>query len=216
MVVSSKVEPREIIDRVTHEWARLNRTYLQVKDLQFVDSKTVVSIFKVSTATNKEGIHAELKRILLNAQAKAQIKFMDQDKFNFSMDADVEIGKSLPEFNLKKQNTKLKRQNVSTFNKLSNQAQFMRKSWHVEVASKYANGMKELIQYAKESNFVSQLWGRHAHLSEITDQRSSAREAKKQVDVAQRHTNYQMLMIGEELVGIICLDETADIMHAVN
>ena len=74
MVVSSKVEPREIIDRVTHEWARLNRTYLQVKDLQFVDSKTVVSIFKVSTATNKEVIHAELKRILLNVQAKAQIQ----------------------------------------------------------------------------------------------------------------------------------------------
>jgi hypothetical protein len=71
MVVSSEVEPKEIIDHVTHEWARLNGTRLQVKDLQFVDSETVVSIFKVSTATNKEVIHAELKRILLNAQAKS-------------------------------------------------------------------------------------------------------------------------------------------------
>jgi hypothetical protein len=155
MVVSSEVEPRVIIDRVTHEWARLNGTCLQVKDLQFVDSKTVVSIFKVSTATNKEVIHAEFKRILLNVQEKAQIEFMDQNKFNFSIDADVEIGKSLPEFILKIQNAKLKGQGVLTFNKLSNRVQFMRKSWHVEVASKYANGMKELVQYAKESNCVS-------------------------------------------------------------
>jgi hypothetical protein len=147
---------------------------------------------------------------------KAQIEFMDQEKFDFSMDADVEIGESLPEFNLKIQNAKLKGQDVWTFNRLSNRAQFMRKSWHVEVASKYANSMKELVQYAKESNCVSQLWGRHAHLRKITDQRSSACEAKRQVDVAQGHTNYQMSMIGEELVGIICLDETTDIMHAVN
>ncbi len=63
---------------------------------------------------------------------------------------------------------------------------------------------------------MSQLWGKHAHLSEITDQRSTAREAKRQVDVAQMHTNYQMSMMGEELAGVICLDEATDIMHAVN
>jgi hypothetical protein len=54
MVVFSKVEPREIIDRVTHEWERLNGMRLQVKDLQFVDSKTIVGIFKVSTTTKKK------------------------------------------------------------------------------------------------------------------------------------------------------------------
>jgi hypothetical protein len=186
-----------------------------VKDLQFVDSETVVSIFKVSTATKKEVIHAELKRILHNAQAKASAEYMDQEKIDFSMDIDIPIGESLPAFNLKIQNAKLKGQDVLTFNKLSNQAQFARKSRHIKVASKYANGMKELVQYAKESGCMSQLWGRHAHLSEITDQRSTVREAKRQVDVAQAHTNYQMLMMGEELAGIIYLDEAADIMHAV-
>jgi hypothetical protein len=75
--------------------------------------------------------------------------------------------------------------------------------------------MKELVQYAKESGCVLQLWGRHAHLSEITDQRSTVCEAKRQVYVAQMHTNYQMSMLGEELAGIICLDEAADIIHAV-
>jgi hypothetical protein len=53
MVVSSEVEPKEIIDCVTHEWARMNGTRLKVKDLQFVDSKMVISIFKMSTTTNK-------------------------------------------------------------------------------------------------------------------------------------------------------------------
>ncbi len=134
---------------------------------------------------------------------------MDQEKFDFSMDMGVPIGKSLPAFNLKIQNAKLKGQGISTFNKLSNWAQFACKSWHVEVASKYANGMKKLVQYAKESGCVLQLWGRHAHLSEITDQRSNAREAKRQVDVAQTCTNYQMSMMGEELAGFICLDEAA-------
>ena len=216
MVVSSEVEPVEIIERVTHEWARLNGTRLQVKDLQFVDSETVVSIFKISTATNKDVIREELKRILLNAQSKAQSEYMDPEKFNFSMDMDVAIGESLPVFDLKIQNAKLKGQDVAIFNKLSNRAQFARKSVHVEVASKYADGMKELVQYAKESGCVAQLWGRHAHLSKITDQKSTSREAKRQVDVAQAHTNYQMSMISEELDGLVCLDETADIMHEVS
>ena len=78
-------------------------------------------------------------------QAKASVKYMDQEKFNFSMDMNIPIGKSLPAFNLKIQNAKLKGQDVSTFSKLSNRAQFAHKSWHVEVASKYANGMKELV-----------------------------------------------------------------------
>ncbi len=157
MVVSCKVEPREIIECVTQEWARLNGTRLQVKDLQFVDSETVVSIFKVSTITKKDVIHAELKRILLKAQTKAQIEYLDQEKFDFSMGIDVAIGKLLPVFNLKKQNAKLRGRDVVIFNKLSNHAQLARKSWHVEIASKYANSMKELVQYVKESGCLAQI-----------------------------------------------------------
>jgi hypothetical protein len=140
---------------------------------------------------------------------------MDQEKINFSMDMGVPIGESLPAFNLKFENAKLKGQDISTFNKLSNWVRFACKSWHVEIASKYASGMNELVQYEKESGCMLQLWGRHAHLSEITDQRSTVREAKRQAYVAKTHTNYQMSMMGEELVGIICLDKAADIIHAV-
>ncbi len=90
-----------------------------MKDLQFVDSKTVVSIFKVSTATRKEVIHAELKRILHNAQAMANLQYMDNKKFDFSMDINVPIGESLPAFNSRIQNAKLKGKDVSTFNSLA-------------------------------------------------------------------------------------------------
>ena len=91
----------------------------------------------------------------------------------------------------------------------------MRRSWHLEVASKHAAKMKALVQFAKEQGCVEQLWGRHAHLSKVSDGNSSTREAKRQVDVAQAHTNYQMSMAAEELLGIISVDESADIIHPV-
>jgi len=50
---------------------------------------------------------------------------MDKEKFDFSMDIDVPIKETLPKINLKIQNAKLKGQDVSTFNKLSNHAQFV-------------------------------------------------------------------------------------------
>ena len=55
------------------------------------------------------------------------------------------------------------------------------------------------------------MWGYHAHLSEVTDFSSSPREAKRQVDVAQAHTNYQLSLVIEELSGIVSLDEPQEI-----
>jgi hypothetical protein len=71
MVISSEVRPQEIVDRVTHEWTRLNGTHLQIKELQSIKSETVVTFFKVSTLTPKGTLLAELKKILLEAQQKA-------------------------------------------------------------------------------------------------------------------------------------------------
>jgi hypothetical protein len=67
--------------------------------------------------------------------------------------------------------------------------------------------MKALVQCAKENGCVKEYWGCHAHLSEVTDSNSLAREANWQVDLAQSHTNYQMSMTSEELEGITSLDE---------
>ncbi len=72
MFISSEVDPKEILKRMTHEWAHMNGARLQIKELQFVDSETVVRIYKVSKLTHKEVILAELKKILTMAQDKAR------------------------------------------------------------------------------------------------------------------------------------------------
>jgi hypothetical protein len=68
MVLSTEVRPPEIINCILHEWAHLNGSHLQVKDLQSISSEMVVTFFKVSTATPKHVILAKLKRILLETQ----------------------------------------------------------------------------------------------------------------------------------------------------
>ncbi len=62
MVISSEVEPKEIIERTTHEWAHMNGVHLQIKDLQFIESETVMSIYKVSKNNPKDVQLAELEK----------------------------------------------------------------------------------------------------------------------------------------------------------
>jgi hypothetical protein len=124
MIVSSDIDPREIIDQTTHEWSRMNGVRLQIKELQFVDSETVVGICKVSKLTPKEVLLAELRKILLAAQEKAKEDNLDPEVYDFILDLDVEDFGLLPEMTLKIQTAKLKGKDVSTFNRLSNRAQF--------------------------------------------------------------------------------------------
>ncbi len=121
--------------------------------------------------------------------------------------------KFLLKMNLCVQNTLLRGQEVTSFKKLSHQAQQACKSWHLEVDSQHAAKMKELKQCAKEYGCMEEFWGIHAHLSKVTDTNSTAREAKQQVGVAQLHTNYQLFMVAEELVRVVSLDEPIDIIH---
>jgi hypothetical protein len=72
-----------------------------------------VSIFKVSTASNKDAILVELKKILTNAKAMAQIESMNLSKtLDFSLKPEVLIGKTLPLINLCIQNAQLKGQGI--------------------------------------------------------------------------------------------------------
>jgi hypothetical protein len=87
--------------------------------LLYLESETIVSIFKVSTASNKDAILVEHKKILTNAKAMAQIESMDLSKtLDFSLKPEVLIGKTLPLINLCIQNAQLKRQDIVIFNKL--------------------------------------------------------------------------------------------------
>jgi hypothetical protein len=47
----------------------------------------------------------------------------------------------------------------------------------------------------------------------MTNLKSTSSKTKCQVEVAQKHTNYEVLMMPEELVGIINLDHPAPMMH---
>jgi hypothetical protein len=100
MVVSSGVPPQEIIDCTTHEWARANGTRLQIKDLQYLDSETVVTVFKVSTQIPKAVILSEFKKILTSAQQMAREDYMDEEDYDFTIEIDVAIGETLPPMNL--------------------------------------------------------------------------------------------------------------------
>ncbi len=93
MVILSEVEPKEIIEHTTHEWLRMNKMRLQIKVLQFIESETMVSIYKVLKNTLKDVLLAELEKILTMTQGRARDDNMDEVDFNFLMDMDVEIGK---------------------------------------------------------------------------------------------------------------------------
>jgi hypothetical protein len=219
MIISTEVEPSELINRLTHEWARLNGMRLQVKELQSISSETVVTFFKMSTSTPKKVLLAELTRILLETQKRCGEEFKDRqdlhdlNAYDFSFDEGIKYGETLPQMNLRVQNALLRGQEVTVFNKLSHHAQLARKSWHLEVDSRHAKKMKDLIQRAKTYGCVEEMWGVHAHLSEVTDALSTVREAKRQVDVAQAHTNYQLSMVAEELNGVVNVDEPLAILH---
>lgn len=213
-VASSDVNPQENINRTAHEWNKAGGTHLMLKELQDVDSETAVSLFKVSTATCKEVLLAKLRSILGDALNNARLKYSACEfysKYDCSYDSDSEG--DLPKMILRLQQAKLQGVDTSSFNKLKYYAQMARRSWHLEVATRHATKMKNLVQYAKENGFIERLWGRHSHLSEVTEQQSTAREARKQVEVAQSHTNNQVSMVGDELSGIINVDATADVLH---
>jgi hypothetical protein len=213
IIVSSLVDPKKIIDRCAHEWTRNGGTRMNIKELQDICTDRVVSMFWVSTATLKKCILGELKMILTKAQSLAQEE--DPTKFDFSIYPEVGENKMLPATNIQIQNARLQGQDVSLFNKLSNRAQYAHKSWHIEVANKIAQDMKELIQYAKDLGIMEKFWGKHAHLTKVTDLLSNLRETKNQVNLAQSHTNYQMSMTAEDLIGVILLNETLNIIHPV-
>jgi hypothetical protein len=44
---------------------------------------------------------------------------------------------------------------------------------------------------------MEEVWGHHAHLSEMMDMTSTTHKAKQQVTDAQAHTNYKLSMVAE-------------------
>jgi hypothetical protein len=184
---------------------------LKVKELQSFESETILCLFNVFTSTPKQTVLAELCDILSKAQDLAQ----EMDTTEFFWDAaDLPTNSTLPALELCLVNTKTPGQDTSHYNKLSWRAQANRKVYHVECDRRYAIKIKHLAQFAKESNLVSEMWGKHAHVSKVVDKDSTPSKIRRLMRVAQVHCNYQCSMILEDVVGITDLNCQA-VLHEV-
>jgi hypothetical protein len=109
--------------------------------------------------THKEVTLAELSKILKAALSKAQAELSPIEFFKYNFSTEPDVSKDLPDMTLQLQHAKLQGVDTSAFNKLKFYAQMACRSWHLEVASRYAPKMKLLVQYAKEASFVAQYCG---------------------------------------------------------
>ena len=124
-------------------------------------------------ATNKKTILSEFCCILTQAQEQAQ----EADFTEFFWDpADLPKHSTLPALELRLQNPKTPGHDTSQYNKLSWRAQANRKVYHVECDRRYAPDIKWLTQLAKDNNLVTNMWGKHGHVSEVVDYNSSPSE----------------------------------------
>jgi len=131
-----------------------------------------------------------------------------EDEFDFGENA--HSTNPLPAIELRLQVPKLPGQDTSHFNKLEYRVLNNRRAYHVECDKRYSSAIRKLTQLAKECGIVIDFWGKHAHISEVADHESTPSEIKSLCQVAQKHTNYQLTMVVEDILGITNLDaETA-------
>ena len=119
----------------------------------------------------------------------------------------------IPAIELRLMVPKLPGQDTSHYNKLSWRAQANRKAFHVECNRHAAGELKCLFQLAKDANFVCEMWGKHAHISEVVDTNSTPSEIKRLLSVSQKHMNYQCSMLLEDIVGITDLKGQAEVFE---
>ncbi len=206
MAITTDLEPHEVIARISHKWNRLGGTRLQVKELQTFESDTIAALFNILTVNSKDTLKSELHKILVDTQERVQ----SVDSMDFMWPFDMLLGDDpIPPFELRLQVPKLPGQDVSHFNKLPWLAQQNHKVYHVECDKRARSDLRRLIQYAKEFKMVRNMWGRHAHVSEVVDKTLSHSDIKRLVKVAMRHTNYQCSMVLETISGITDLDGSA-------
>jgi hypothetical protein len=196
----------DLIARIIHKWHCRGGLSLRVKELQSFESEMILCLFNVLTATNKKTILSELNQILAKAQEHAQ----EINATEFFWDP-----RNLPKHSILSAlelcllNPKTPGHDTLQYNKLSWRAQANRKVYHMECDQKHATDIKRLAQLAKENQLVTEMWGKHAHISEVVDQDSTLSEIRRLARVAQIHCNYQCSMILEDVSGVTDLDGEA-------
>jgi hypothetical protein len=213
LAMATDKDPEDLLSRIIHEWQRRGGILLRIKELQSFESDTILAFYNIFTTTLKKYLLQEFRAILQEAQSMAQD--VEPTDFFWSME-DLPSNSILPALELCLQNPKLPGQDMSHFSKMSWRAQANRKAFHLECNRRLAANIKKLTQLAKESNLVTQMWGKHTHISKVVDKDSTSSEIKRLIKVAQLHTNYQCSMLLEDIIGITNLDATAPIFKEVS
>jgi hypothetical protein len=208
MAITTGKEPEDLLARVSHESHWHGGIMLKVKDLQSFESETILCLFNVFTATNKKTVLAELCEVLSKAQELVQ----NIEPTEFFWDAaDLPRNSTLPMLELCLMNPKTPGQDTSQYRKLSWRVQANRKVFHVECDQRFATDINHLAQLARDYKLVSEMWGKHTHVSEVVDKDSTPSKIKHLGHVAQVHCNYQCSMILEDVVSITNLNGQADL-----
>jgi hypothetical protein len=100
---------------------------------------------------------------------------------------------------LRSQVPRLKGVDSSSFDKLPYHVRENRKVLHIETDPDNEAHLKDLIQFAKERNFIGLFLGKPAHVTEVMDNNSTPGEIKRMVKFAMGHANYQGSMTGENI-----------------
>jgi hypothetical protein len=208
MAIATDKEPEDLLAQISHKWHWHGGITLKVKDLQSFESKMILCLFNIFTATNKKTVLEELCEVLSKAQELAQ----DIEPTNFLWDAAdlLPRNSSLPALELCLMNPKTPGQDTSQYNKLSWRMQANRKVVHVECDRCFATDIKCLAQLAKDYKLVSEMWGKHTHVSKVVDKDSTPSKIKHLAGIAQVHCNYQCSMILKDVVGIMNLNGQVD------
>ncbi len=208
LAIATDEDPEELIARIVHKWQRCSGILLQIKELPSFESKTVLTLFNIYTAVPKKLILDKFLTILGQAQSLEE----EEDCSEFNWDTgDLPKNSTLPAMEIFLQNPKLPGQDTSNYNKLSWRVQANHKVYHVECHRRFATDIKWLTQVSKEAGFVTKMWGKHAHVSEVVDKSSTPSEIKRLIKVSQRRTSYQCSMLLEDVQGITNVDVPVEI-----
>ena len=197
IAIAMDIAPRALIDGIRMEWETHGGGKFQVKDLQSHDSKSMFALYFVFKDTPFNIIKKTLEHILNEAAWIIHARTMADDNTSAPI---------VPQISIRAQVPRLKGVDSSNFDKLPYHVRENRKVLHIEAKPDDEKELKDLFQFAKESNLVSLRLGKRAHISEVMDMESTPGEIKRMVKYAMGHANYQGSMTGETIVGIDLLD----------
>ena len=172
IAIATDVLPQTLINGIKTEWETHGGGKLQVKDLQTQESKVVLALYYIYTGTPYNIILKTIQMILRDASSTREHERMTlegDDAYN---------PLPVPEVSIRAQVPRLKGVDSSSFDKLPYHVRENRKVLHIETDPDDEAHLKELIQFAKERNFIGLFLGKRAHVTEVMDNNSTPGEVK--------------------------------------